>query len=79
MSEAHIKVLSKTEIVDGIKWRMLPKLVATDEKGRHWIPETRVVWCGGDNECVNRNCDHVYDGDSVFCAICGISRGEKTG
>ena len=44
MSEPHIKVLSKTEIVDGIKWRKLPAAVETDHRGWHWVPESKVVW-----------------------------------
>jgi hypothetical protein len=45
----HIKVLQKTEVVDTLKWRLLPATVETDHKGRHWIPEHYVVEMG-DNE-----------------------------
>ena len=44
MTRPYIRVLKKTEIVDGVKWRLLPKLVEMDSKGRHWIPDTKVVW-----------------------------------
>ena len=43
MSDHFIKVLATTEIVDGTKWRLLPMAVETDNDGRHWIPETKVV------------------------------------
>ena len=43
MSNHYIEVLEKTERVDGQLWRLLPKAVETDNDGRHWIPETKVV------------------------------------
>ena len=43
MSERFIKVLAETETVDGRLWRLLPKAVETDNDGRHWIPESKVV------------------------------------
>ncbi len=44
---AYIRVLQKTEVIDGIKWRMLPLFVECDGRGpghRHWVPELRVEW-----------------------------------
>ena len=43
MSDTYIKTLKETEVVDGCLWRLLPKAVETDNDGRHWIPETKVV------------------------------------
>ena len=50
MRHPHIKVLQKTEDIDGVGWRLLPKAVECDgSRGghRHWIPETKVVWIAG--------------------------------
>ena len=42
MSDKVIKVLQKTEVIDGTRWRLLPKAVVEDGGGRYWIPESYV-------------------------------------